>query len=108
MPVDESPVSGSVGRLLPLTEAKVTDPDGNVLGIGGRGELRVKGPQICLGYLDNEKATAETFDSEGFLLSGDEVEIREGGNIFVMDRLKQMIKTKVGLPFSISSGRSIF
>ncbi|KAF8333613.1 uncharacterized protein EI90DRAFT_3052573 [Cantharellus anzutake] len=72
LPVGEKPVSGSVGRLLPLTDAKITDPEGNVVGIGRRGELRIKGPQLCLGYLDNERATVEAFDSEGYLLSGDE------------------------------------
>ena len=107
MGVDESPVSGSVGRLLPLIEGKVTDPEGNVLGIGERGELRIKGPTLCSGYLDHEKANAETFDSEGWLLTGDEVEIREGGYIFVLDRLKQMIKTSVSFPICVSSNRSI-
>ncbi|KAF8333616.1 uncharacterized protein EI90DRAFT_3280444 [Cantharellus anzutake] len=68
LPVGEKPVSGSVGRLLPLTDAKITDPEGNVVGIGRRGELRIKGPQLCLGYLDNESATVEAFDSGGYLM----------------------------------------
>lgn len=98
MPVGENPVPGSVGRLLPLIEGKVTDSEGKVLGVGERGELRVRGPQLCSGYLDNEKATAELFDSEGYLFSGDEVEIRGDGDIYVLDRLKQMIKSKVSVP----------
>ncbi len=56
------------------------------MGVGGRGELRMRGLQLDSGYLDNEKASAELFDSEGFLLSGDEVEIRDGGDVYVMDR----------------------
>ena len=99
LPVGSDPVSGSVGRLLPLAEGRVTDSKGNVLGIGQRGELRVRGPQLCSGYLDNDKATEELFDSEGYVYSGDEVEIRGDGDIFVLDRLKQMIKSKVGCPF---------
>jgi 4-coumarate--CoA ligase len=50
-----------------LTEAKVVDVHGNVVVTGSRGELCVRGPQLCLGYLNNEDATAAAFDHEGFL-----------------------------------------
>lgn len=62
-----TPVTGSVNRALPLTEIRITDPQGNQVPLGQNGEIRVRGPQLCLGYLD-ETATRETFDDEGFLL----------------------------------------
>lgn len=47
-----------------------------------------------MGYKDNAKATAESFDSEGWLHTGDQGEINEDGIIFIRDRLKEMIKVK--------------
>lgn len=67
LPIGVEPCSGSVGRLLPCTEAKLVDGQGNIVLSGSRGELCVRGPQLCLGYLNNEGATAAAFDHEGFL-----------------------------------------
>jgi 4-coumarate--CoA ligase len=53
-----------------------------------------KGPQIFMGYLNNPKATAESFDSEGFLRTGDEGSISAEGVITIHDRIKEMIKVK--------------
>lgn len=61
------PVVGSVNRALPLTEIRITDSEGNEVPLGQSGEIRVRGPQLCFGYLDNA-ATKEAFDSDGFLL----------------------------------------
>jgi acyl-CoA synthetase (AMP-forming)/AMP-acid ligase II len=97
---------GSSGCLLPGYEAKVVTPEGNeITGYNQPGELLVKSPSVVLGYLKNEKATQETFVdmAEGrFCRTGDEVEIRksEQGNehIWVVDRIKELIKVKVCLP----------
>lgn len=42
------------------------------LGVGEKGEILVKGPQIFMGYCGNERVTEEAFDKEGFLRTGDE------------------------------------
>lgn len=67
LPVGTEPRSGSVGHLLPFTEAKVVDTHGNRVRPEMQGELYVRGPQLCLGYLNNEEATTAAFDQEGFL-----------------------------------------
>ena len=47
-----------------------------------------------MGYLNNAKATAETFDAEGWLHTGDQGMINEEGMITITDRIKEMIKVK--------------
>jgi acyl-CoA synthetase (AMP-forming)/AMP-acid ligase II len=85
--------AGSVGRVMPNTELKVVDPDtGRALGVGERGELRVKGPQVMVGYLGDRGATAETIDADGWLKTGDLGYVDDEDNVFVVDRLKELIK----------------
>lgn len=64
------------------------------------GELWAKGPSVVLGYKGNEKATRETF-VDGYMKTGDEVVIKKSPNgfehIFVVDRIKELIKVKVSL-----------
>ena len=57
------------------------------------GELCIRGPQIMKGYLDNDKATVETI-KKGWLHSGDIAYHDPDGNIFIVDRLKELIKVK--------------
>ena len=57
------------------------------------GELCIRGPQIMKGYLDNEKATEETI-KKGWLHTGDIAYHDSDGNIFITDRLKELIKVK--------------
>ena len=47
-----------------------------------------------MGYLDNEKATRETFDVDGWLHTGDQGAVNEGGMIHILDRIKEMAKVK--------------
>ena len=51
-------------------------------------------PQIAMGYLDNEKATNESFDGDGFLHTGDVGHIDAEGFLHIEDRIKEMIKVK--------------
>jgi acyl-CoA synthetase (AMP-forming)/AMP-acid ligase II len=88
-------VPGSSGLLLGGTEARVVDPgSGADLGVGETGELWVRGPQLMAGYLGNAGATAATIDAEGWLHTGDLARFDAGGNLFVDDRLKELIKVK--------------
>jgi 4-coumarate--CoA ligase len=59
--------SGSVGYIDPNCSMKLIDDVGKEVGPNQRGEIHVKGPNICMGYWRNERATQETFDDEGFL-----------------------------------------
>jgi acyl-CoA synthetase (AMP-forming)/AMP-acid ligase II len=47
---------------------------------------------VALGYTNNEKATKETFLPGGWLRTGDEVKISKSGDVFFIDRLKELIK----------------
>lgn len=85
---------GSCGILLPNTEAKIVDLEtGEALGTNGRGELCFRGPHVMKGYLNNEKATLETI-KDGWLHSGDIATYDELNRIYIVDRLKELIKVK--------------
>ncbi|SPO32038.1 related to phenylacetyl-CoA ligase [Ustilago trichophora] len=93
-PVGEAAVMGSAGRLISNTEAKVVNSEGKEVGYDELGELWLRGPQITLGYTNNEQATKETYLPGGWLRSGDEVKISKEGDVFFIDRLKELIKVK--------------
>jgi acyl-CoA synthetase (AMP-forming)/AMP-acid ligase II len=83
------------GMLVANTVAKVLDlTTGKELGVNQTGEICARGPQIAMGYLDNPAATAETFDSEGFLHTGDVGHFDDEGLVHIEDRIKEMIKVK--------------
>lgn len=87
--------AGSVGKLMPSTEARLVDAvTGRDSAPGEPGELWVRGPQVMAGYLDNPAATADTLVEGGWLRTGDIVRIDEAGNFWVVDRLKELIKYK--------------
>ena len=84
--------AGSVGRVMPNTELRVVDPaTGRDFGAGETGELWVRGPQVMAGYLNNPAATAEVLDADGWLHTGDLGRV-DDGDVFVVDRLKELIK----------------
>ena len=90
----------SVGWTVPNAVSKIIDPaSGAEIGIpeSGRseaGELWFAGPNVMAGYLGNEKATAETIDAEGFLHTGDLACVDSDGCVYIVDRLKELIKYK--------------
>jgi acyl-CoA synthetase (AMP-forming)/AMP-acid ligase II len=86
---------GSVGLLLPNMEAKVLDvKSGAELGPNENGEITVRGPNLMQGYLNNAEATAHTIDQEGWLHTGDIGHFDNDGYIFIVDRVKELIKYK--------------
>ncbi len=86
---------GSVGLLVGGTEARVVDPgSGAALPAGEDGEVWVRGPQLMAGYRDDPDATAATIDADGWLHTGDLGHIDEDGSIFLVDRLKELIKVR--------------
>ncbi len=92
--VEETP-PGSVGALIPNTEARLIDPGtGEDAPEGSDGEIWVRGPQVMKGYLNNPEATAETLTDDGWLRTGDIGRVDENGFFYVVDRLKELIKYK--------------
>ncbi|KAK4053025.1 hypothetical protein OIV83_001759 [Microbotryomycetes sp. JL201] len=85
---------GSAGKLVPSIEAKIVSPEGKPLPPGSVGELWSRSPSNALEYLDNVKSTKETFDDEGFVHTGDECKIDENDWLFIVDRIKELIKVK--------------
>ncbi|WP_327205346.1 class I adenylate-forming enzyme family protein [Rhodococcus opacus] len=88
-------VRGSIGVSLPGVEVKVAriDEPRTECGVGEPGELMVRGPIVTMGYINNDAATEQAIDPDGWLHTGD-VATRDGqGHFFVVDRLKDMILT---------------
>jgi acyl-CoA synthetase (AMP-forming)/AMP-acid ligase II len=86
---------GTIGVLVPNTECRVVDPaTGEDLGVGEDGEIWVRGPQVMVGYLANDEATAATIDEEGWLHTGDIGHVEDDGHWMIVDRLKELIKYK--------------
>jgi acyl-CoA synthetase (AMP-forming)/AMP-acid ligase II len=86
--------NGSIGLPLPLTEDKIVDPEtGRTLGPREVGELWVQGPQVMKGYYNDPEATAQAI-VDGWLRTGDLAWKDEDGYVFIVDRLKEVIKCK--------------
>jgi long-chain acyl-CoA synthetase len=80
----------SCGRVVPVVELRVTDPEGRVLAPGEVGEIWFRGPNLIRGYWNKPEATAETL-VDGWLRSGDIGRIDEEGFVYVQDRAKDMV-----------------
>ncbi|KAJ0257466.1 4-coumarate--CoA ligase-like 3 [Hirschfeldia incana] len=86
---------GTAGTLTSDVEARIVDPDtGRFVGTNQTGELWLKGPSISKGYFKNQEATSETYHQEGWLKTGDLCYIDDDGFLYVVDRLKELIKYK--------------
>jgi len=82
----------SVGPAVPDTEVQIVDLETgrNVLGTGEAGEVRVRGPQLMLGYRGRPEATREVM-RDGWLYTGDIGYLDEDAYLFLVDRKKDMI-----------------
>ncbi len=85
----------SVGKAISNTETRIVDPaTGEDTETGSDGEVWVRGPQVMKGYLNNPEATAVTVDDEGWLHTGDVGHLDDEGFLYIVDRLKELIKYK--------------
>lgn len=90
----------SCGWTVPGAVSKIVDPDTGAEigqpehGLSEVGELCFRGPNVMAGYLNNEAATRETIDTDGFLHTGDLARVDASGCIYIVDRLKELIKYK--------------
>ncbi len=86
---------GTVGVTISNTQTRIVDLEtGDDQPIDGAGEVLVKGPQVMLGYLNNDEATAATIDADGWLHTGDVGLIDADGHLTIVDRVKELIKYK--------------
>ncbi|CAI1623661.1 MULTISPECIES: long-chain fatty acid--CoA ligase [Serratia] len=77
---------GSIGKPLPGIEVR----------IGEESEIQVRGPVVMRGYFNKPLETAASFTADGWLKTGDAGAIDEGGNLFITERLKDLMKTSGG------------
>jgi 4-coumarate--CoA ligase len=86
---------GASGLAVPNTECRIVDPEtGADCPPGEEGELWVRGPQVMAGYLGRPDATAATLSPDGWLRTGDLARIDADGYLFIVDRVKELIKVK--------------
>jgi cyclohexanecarboxylate-CoA ligase len=82
--------NGSVGRMAPGAQVKVVGFDGGVITDGGEGELWVRGPQRCQGYVDSS-LDGDAFDADGYFRTGDLGTVDADGFVRITGRLKDII-----------------
>ena len=87
---DSTEHTGSIGVPVPNTDIRIMDDAGNEVPIGERGELWVKGPQVMKGYWNRPEDTAEVLHN-GWMATGDIVEMGQDLNLRIVDRKKDMI-----------------
>jgi long-chain acyl-CoA synthetase len=95
----EDNVPASVGKAVPGVEVR----------IGERNALMIKGPNVMLGYLNNEEATRGMIGADGWLNTGDTARIDEAGHVYITGRLKEIIVMSNGEkipPFDIEAAIS--
>jgi len=83
--------NGKVGLPVPSTEISIRDDDGKEVRRGQPGEICVRGPQVMQGYWQNEEATVEAIDENGFFRTGDIGTLDKDGFLEIVDRKKDMI-----------------
>jgi long-chain acyl-CoA synthetase len=87
---DRPKVVGSVGVPLPGFTVKILDDEHNEMPVGELGEICARGPHVMKGYYRMPEATAETI-RDGWLHTGDIGRMDADGNLYVVDRMKDMI-----------------
>lgn len=82
---------GSIGKKFPSMEVKIEEPNEEEIG-----ELLAKGPTVMLGYYNNEEATKEAIEEDGWFHTGDLAKIDKDGYIYISGRKKNVIVLQNG------------
>jgi long-chain acyl-CoA synthetase len=90
-PMDLKEFNGSIGLPLPSTEVSLRNDEDKEVGIGERGELCIRGPQVMRGYWQRPEETAKMLTEDGWLRTGDIAVIDDEGFVRIVDRKKDMI-----------------
>eukprot|EP01134_Creolimax_fragrantissima_P001451 CFRG1451T1 len=91
----DPPTIGSCGLVIPNTEVKFLDVHTQQeVALGEVGELCVRGPQVMMGYHERPEETASTMTHDGFLRTGDVGKVDLNGKVFILDRMKELVKVK--------------
>ena len=93
-PLASSRARGALGIPFPSTQVKIVDPENPSREVpeGEVGELIARGPQVFSGYWNQDDETAEVLTQDGWLRTGDLVQVRDGF-IYMADRRKEMINS---------------
>ncbi|KAH6691203.1 4-coumarate-CoA ligase [Leptodontidium sp. MPI-SDFR-AT-0119] len=91
---DQVHIRNTVGKILPGITLKILDEEQNECEHGVPGELCIRGPNVMQGYVGDRKLTDDTIMSDGYLRTGDIGYVDDDGFVFLVDRLKEMIKVK--------------
>ena len=87
---DDAVLAATEGRATAGAQLRTVALDGHECAPGEEGELRARGPQVCLGYLD-ASLDAEAFDADGWFRTGDLARLDAAGNVVITGRLKDII-----------------
>lgn len=82
---------GSVGIPVPSTELRIVNDSGEVVDLGEKGEIQVRGPQVMKGYYNKPDETGITLTNDGWLNTGDIGRLDDEGYLYIIDRKKDMI-----------------
>ncbi len=93
-PLDGTSRGGTIGLPLPDTDVRIVDPDNGLIDVprGQIGEMLIRGPQVMLGYWNDDEATGRTI-RDGWLYTGDLAVEDEDGFFRIVDRKKDLIIT---------------
>ncbi|MDQ1397013.1 MAG: long-chain acyl-CoA synthetase [Acidimicrobiaceae bacterium] len=89
--MDAPPKPGSIGVPIPGVEVRLVDDDGEDSLLGDAGELWARGPNIFPGYWHDEASTADSLTSDGWLRTGDIAVAGDDGELYLVDRAKDLI-----------------
>jgi long-chain acyl-CoA synthetase len=96
MRAERSPVMGTVGRPLPSTEVRIMGQEEEILPPGRKGSVRIKGPQVMLGYYKDPVSTRAMLSTDGWLNTGDTGILTVDGNLVITGRMKHAIVMRSG------------
>ncbi|MFH4980258.1 hypothetical protein AB6A40_006967 [Gnathostoma spinigerum] len=92
LPVPEQPI-GSSGKLAPDFQMKIVNiDDGTECDVNEPGEIQLRSPTVMVGYFNRPSETAQIITEDGWLCTGDVGYVDENGFLFIVDRMKELIK----------------